>query len=200
MKPILYRPSSRWPLLSAFAAAAAIHVSALAFSPQHRAEIMGPGLVPVEIDPAMPEPQPTPEPEQTEPPAMTLPPAESNEFFEPPRPTPRHMTKLARPIHSNSGPNITKPPVGNGKVYALSAPLPNYPYEARAHHVTGSGEAVLEVDPTTGSVLNARMTESTGSLILDNSAINAFRRWRFRNGTPSTVRIPFTFTMAGARL
>ena len=87
----------------------------------------------------------------------------------------------------------------NAKPFTVSAPRPEYPYQARRDHITGSGAVSLEVDPLTGSVINARMIESTGSSILDYSAISAFQRWRFKNGTPSPVKVPFTFTMSGAQ-
>lgn len=151
------------------------------------------------MEPAPPEPEASPEPEDIQPPAATPPPAEPNEFFETPDPTPRRITKPAQRIHSTSAANTGKSAVEYRKVFALSAPRPDYPYEARAHHVTGSGAVLLEIDPVSGGVLNERMIESTGSPILDNSAMSAFRRWRFRNGTPTPVRIPFTFTMFGAQ-
>ncbi|HWN24337.1 MAG TPA: energy transducer TonB, partial [Candidatus Sulfotelmatobacter sp.] len=64
--------------------------------------------------------------------------------------------------------------------------------------VTGSGVCVVQVDAASGNVTEASMTQSTGSPILDNSALTAFRQWRFRPGTVSQVKIPFTFTMTGA--
>ena len=42
------------------------------------------------------------------------------------------------------------------------------------------------------------MEQSTGDPTLDKSAVNAFRKWRFKPGTVSKVRIPIEFTMAGA--
>ena len=201
MKPILYRPGSRWRLFAAFAAAAVIHVSALAFSPSHRSEIFDTAGPPeVILEPPAPEPQLSPQPLELEPLPTTPPSVSPNDFVEEPRPKPRHITKQAHRIRANSTPNLVKAAVGNGKAYTVNAPLPVYPYEARVHDVTGSGEVLLEVDPVSGSVLDARMTESTGSPILDNSAANAFRQWRFRPGTPSQIRIPFTFTIVGARL
>lgn len=85
-----------------------------------------------------------------------------------------------------------------GKAAAISAPRPEYPYEARSHHVTGSGVCVVTVDPASGNVTDATMAQSTGSPILDNSAVSAFRRWRFKPNTVSKVKIPITYTMAGA--
>ena len=61
----------------------------------------------------------------------------------------------------------------------------------------GSGLARLTVDPVTGSVIAATMQQSIGNALLDNSALSAFRRWRFRRGTPVTVIIPITYDLAG---
>ena len=41
------------------------------------------------------------------------------------------------------------------------------------------------------------MEQSIGNPILDNSTVSAFRRWRFKPGTPVRVRIPITFVLTG---
>jgi TonB family protein len=79
----------------------------------------------------------------------------------------------------------------------VNAPIPTYPYEARARRIQGSGVAVASVDPATGSVTDVVMASSTGSYILDEAALAAFRRWRFKPGTVKKVRIPIHFTLAG---
>jgi TonB family protein len=78
------------------------------------------------------------------------------------------------------------------KALAMTAPRPNYPYELRARKITGSGVAKLVVDPSTGSVVDVTMVQSTGSPILDNSTVSAFHRWRFKPGTVREVRMPIT--------
>jgi TonB family protein len=79
---------------------------------------------------------------------------------------------------------------------AIKTPFPDYPFEARVRHITGSGVAVLEVDRQTGGVTSAQMAVSTGYQILDNSALAAFRCWRFKPGTVTKVKIPITFVMS----
>lgn len=64
--------------------------------------------------------------------------------------------------------------------------------------MTGSGIVLLNVDPSTGNVTSAQLLKSTGHKILDDSAIEAFRQWRFKPGV-HTVRIPINFTMQGFR-
>jgi TonB family protein len=41
------------------------------------------------------------------------------------------------------------------------------------------------------------MAPSTGYQLLDNAALNAFRRWQFKPGTVSKAKVPITFTMDG---
>jgi TonB family protein len=83
------------------------------------------------------------------------------------------------------------------RAVALFAPRPDYPYLARSRRITGSGVAVMLVDEATGKVTSCRMEVSTGSVILDAAAMDAFRQWRFVPGTVKKARIPITFTVAG---
>jgi TonB family protein len=76
---------------------------------------------------------------------------------------------------------------------AESAPLPEYPYEARHANVTGSGVCLMMVDPASGRVSNAVMTQSTGNAVLDKVTTETFRRWRFKPGTVSEVRVPISY-------
>ena len=82
---------------------------------------------------------------------------------------------------------------------ALKAPRPEYPYEARRSLITGTGVVVVEVDPPTGKVTRAYMAQSTGSRLLDDAALSAFRRWEFTPGTVARMRTPITFTMFNGR-
>jgi TonB family protein len=82
------------------------------------------------------------------------------------------------------------------RAVAISAPRPEYPYEARRARITGKGIAVMHVDTSTGVVSDAVMAQSTGHAILDNAALGAFRRWRFKPGTVAMVKLPITFAMA----
>ncbi|HEX7518593.1 MAG TPA: energy transducer TonB [Chthoniobacterales bacterium] len=84
------------------------------------------------------------------------------------------------------------------KVLALSAPRPEYPYEARRQRITGDGIVVMSVDPVSGRVTDVSMWRSTGNSYLDNAAVTGFRRWRFKPGTVSRVKSPITYTLTGA--
>jgi TonB family protein len=76
---------------------------------------------------------------------------------------------------------------------AISAPLPEYPYEAKRRNLTGSGVCVLSVDTATGRVTDATMSQSTGSRFLDRFTIQTFKSWRFKPGTVSQVRLPISY-------
>src|ERR1051325_973657 len=80
---------------------------------------------------------------------------------------------------------------------AVYAPRPQYPYEARAKLQTGAGFAIVTIDPATGHVTKADMSPTTGSKMLDQAALKAFRQWRFRPGTARKVRIPIEFILVG---
>jgi len=66
-------------------------------------------------------------------------------------------------------------------------PKPGYPLEARARRFTGSGIFVIRVDIKTGRVVEAAIGRSTGHAILDQAALRAFRRWRFKAGALKPV-------------
>lgn len=88
--------------------------------------------------------------------------------------------------------------ISTAKAYAVSTPRPEYPYEARSRHLMGSGVVLVTVDVATGGVTDASMVQSIGDPILDNATVSAFRRWRFRPGAVSKVRIPITYSATGA--
>ena len=157
----------------------------------------------IEQQPEPPQPTPPPEEEPPPPPPPEAIPEQKPEFVEekptpPPKnpPTNKPVAPIAKP--KPVGP-IGPMSMSSAKAVAVSAPRPEYPYEARRSKITGSGVCVMTVDPSSGSVTSADMAQSTGSPILDNAATSAFRRWRFKPGTVSRVRTPITFTMSGAQ-
>jgi TonB family protein len=76
---------------------------------------------------------------------------------------------------------------------AVSAPLPEYPYQAKRANITGNGICVMIVDTASGKVTNAMMAQSTGNAILDKVTTETFRRWRFKPGSVSQVRVPISY-------
>jgi len=208
--PLLYRPPPRWHVWAAISGAAAIHFAAVAIASIHPKEkIVDLTDIPeavvemsIEQQPEPPQPTPPPDEEPPPPPPPEAIPEKQPEFVEekpspPPRPpTNKPVNPIARP--KPVGP-IGPMSMSSAKAVAVSAPRPEYPYEARRSKTTGSGICVMTVDPSSGSVTSADMAQSTGSPILDNAATSAFRRWRFKPGTVSRVRTPITFTMSGAQ-
>ena len=76
---------------------------------------------------------------------------------------------------------------------AISAPLPEYTYEAKRRNLSGSGICVVSIDTATGTVTNATMFQSTGSPLLDKLTTQTFKSWRFKPGAVSEVRVPISY-------
>jgi TonB family protein len=79
------------------------------------------------------------------------------------------------------------------KALAIVAPPPRYPVDAQGRHPTGHGVVLMHVDRKTGWVLSAKMQQSTGNKLLDDTAIAAFSQWRFRPGSAAYIHSPITF-------
>ncbi|PZR73717.1 MAG: hypothetical protein DLM73_10190 [Chthoniobacterales bacterium] len=203
---LLYQPRQRWRIGFAFGAAALLHFAAVALASIHQQEkVDGPligasefPVVEVEDIPSHDEP---PLPEVTAP--TPIPEWATDSSFPDERPTPppvhRQEKRPTAPFFRKTGTNIPGSlSSASATVLALSAPRPAYPYEARRQKITGDGIVTLNVDPSTGRVVEVAMWKSTGNAFLDNAALTGFRRWRFRPGTVSTLKCPITFTLAGA--
>jgi TonB family protein len=92
-----------------------------------------------------------------------------------------------------SPPVPTQLSLSAAQALAVSAPLPEYPYEAKHANATGSGICVMTVDTASGKVTNATMAQSTGNAVLDKVTIETFRRWQFRPGSVSEIRVPISY-------
>ena len=204
----IYRPSSKWTAIIAFGVAIALHVAAVVYVQLKPEESVPISLgadqyaeVSVEIaPPAAPEPVPPPEDEPVETPSPV---AARPEFVEE-KPAPVVNRNRARrpiaPIASAQSQQFgSMSSIGSARVVAVRAPRPVYPYEARRAGITGSGVALLNVNPGSGAVTSVVMTQSTGNSILDNATTSAFSRWQFKPGTVTKVRVPITFTLTGAQ-
>lgn len=197
-KPLLYKPPPSWQFWVAFGGAVAIELGAvlIAAIPKHE-EVVDLSQIPTATVEAtlQPEDQPTPPPEDIpiqEPPPI---PEVAPEFHEE-KPPPPKTNKPTGPVKAPQGVTGTMSITG-AKALATFAPKPDYPYEARSRHQVGSGVCVVNVDPGSGSVTDATMAQSI-TPILDQSTLSAFRRWKFKPGTVSRVKIPITYTMTGA--
>lgn len=204
---LFYRPIRRWRIAFAFAGAILIHFGAIGIAGIRGHEpVHGPGprddfLPPITLEPSPPDEKSTP-PDLADP-APTPEPANDARFPEEhPTPVPvrpRNNTPVLPIQKLRSNPAQGLQTSFSAKVLAISAPRPEYPFEARRQKITGEGVALMTVDPVSGSVVDVTMWKSTGSPVLDNSALGGFRRWRFKSGSPSKVRVPITFTMMGAQ-
>ena len=196
VRPLIYRPPPRWYFWTALGAALAIHATAVALSQRHEAAAVDlPPQPPQVIEATLAPPESTPPPEDIPLPEPPPPPDIKPEFVEertpPPRPPPTQQQKFV-PVKASAM------SMSQAKALAINSPRPPYPYEARSKRITGSGVIIADVDSASGDVTSASVSKSTGSSILDDAAVSAFRRWKFRPGTVSKVSIPITFTLTGA--
>src|SRR5438270_5014262 len=200
--PLLYRPPPRWQFWAALGGAVAIHLSAVAIAAiKHEAPMVDLSNIPTASVEAMlqPEDQPTPPPEDIPMPEPPPVPDVQPEFHEEKPPPPRPQTKPAGPIKAPQAGVPGTMSITGAKAVAIYAPKPEYPYEAKSRHQTGSGVALLSVDTGSGSVTDVSMAQSIGSPILDNSTTSTFRRWRFAPGKCAPkVKVPITYTLTGA--
>jgi TonB family protein len=194
---LVYRPSRPWLVWAAFACAAAIHIGAIVVaqgkSDKVAVQDFKSAVADIEIvdkskeetppeDVAMPPP-----PEQVPPDLETFP----EENRTPPPVRPRKKMRVASFVRG------TAAPFGGVRALVTYAPRPVYPYEARRQRITGSGIALLTVASVDGKVVDVRMTQSCGSVILDNATLDAFQRWHFKPGSVERVQVPITYTLTG---
>jgi len=196
---LLYRSKHKWRFAAALFSAVAIHIGAISLAAMHQAEpqtasgFSTPNIIFEPLEPITDQ-----LPDATDP--LPSPPVVDQTFFQattmpPPAHRDTKFTPVVRP-RTSTIPSSVRP--SSAKVFAVSAPRPEYPYEARRQRITGDGVALLTIDPDSGNVVQVTMTKSTGNEFLDRAAITGFKRWRFKRGTVSSITCPFTFTLAGA--
>jgi len=198
--PLLYKPPPRWQFWGALGGAVFLHLAAVGIAAiKHEPPMLDLSQIPTATVEATlpPEDQPTPPPEDI--PMPEPPPIPEVAEFHEEKPPPPKTNRPAGPVKApQAGPTGTMSITG-AKAVAIYAPKPDYPYEARSRHQTGSGVAVLSVDTGSGAVTDVSMAQSIGSPILDNSTVAGFRRWRFQPGKVAPkVKVPITYTMSGA--
>jgi protein TonB len=200
---LIYKSRGRWEVWAAFTAAVLLHAGAVALA--QRGEQAAPPLAdgpPADIIVVDTREEQAPPPPEDPLPDLPPPPPVPDPLFTDDNPTPpparKRIETAPQRLVRAAPPGARAATMGAAKVLAVSAPRPEYPYEARRQRATGSGVAVLTIDPGSGSVIDVRMSRSTGSAVLDNATISAFRRWRFKPGTVSSVQAPITFTLTGA--
>jgi len=116
-----------------------------------------------------------------------------------PIPVTEKKTRVKRRTPTTVQPAAAELPVAStmslsgAKAVAVRTPMPQYPYEAKRAHITGSGVCIMTVDAASGNVTGAVMKQSTGNGILDKVTTEAFRKWRFKPGMVSQVRVPISY-------
>lgn len=200
---LLYQSGPRWRIGVAAGAAVLIHFAAIALAsiyPQAQTdEVSSPGPTVIELEPTSPPDDATPPPDPVAPtPSLDT----TDKLFAEQNPTPppirQQDKKRVPPIAKMSNTSPGSLSLSSAKIIALSAPRPEYPYEARRQKITGSGIVAMTVDPATGRVTEVSMWQSTGSPYLDHAAITGFRKWRFKPGTALRIKSPITYTLTGA--
>ena len=200
-RAIVSQSAHKWRFGVALAVAAGIHLAAISFATVQRVEPKTASGIPAAVpeltfDPA--EPEIRPQPDLPEP--LPTPPVIDQSYSEDtatPPPVHRTPTKFAPLVRPRTNPTGKFVNVSEAKVFALSAPRPEYPYEARRQKITGEGIAILTIDQNSGDVIHSTMSKSTGNPLLDDAALAGLRRWRFKPGTVSSVTCPITFTLTG---
>jgi TonB family protein len=193
--PCLYRSRGRWMFWIAFVCAVGIHIGAVVIaktkSESGKVENFTPldgdvELMDTEPDPRLPDDSVTSPPlEQIHPDRESF----SEENLKEPKVRPRKRVRSASSVGEATV------PLRSVKAMAMYAPRPVYPYEARRLRITGSGTALLTVDPALGNVTDVLMVQSCGNAILDNATLDALRRWRFKPGSVVRVQVPITYTL-----
>ena len=198
--PLLYRPPPRWQFWGALGGAVFLHLAAVGIAAiKHEPPAVDLSQIPTATVEAtlQPEDQPTPPPEDI--PMPEPPPIPEVAEFHEEKPPPPKTNKPAGPVKAPQTGVTGTMSITGAKAVAIFAPKPEYPYEARSRHQTGSGVALLSVDTASGNVTDVSMAQSIGSPALDTSTTSAFRRWRFAPGKCAPkVKVPITFTMTGA--
>jgi periplasmic protein TonB len=75
-------------------------------------------------------------------------------------------------------------------------PAPQYPPAARRHHIQGTVIIAFDVLGD-GTQLSCTIVSSSGYAMLDDAALAAAKKWRFRGG-PGQVRVAFAFELRAA--
>jgi TonB family protein len=78
----------------------------------------------------------------------------------------------------------------------ISTRAPDYPFDDTRLRHEGSGVFRLTLDLTTGAVRKVTLIRSTGFGTLDDSALSAFYRWRWKPGKWKEITMGVTFKLS----
>jgi TonB family protein len=88
------------------------------------------------------------------------------------------LVSMVAPLSSFAAGPVARPRVPAGLL--LEAPIPEYPDRAREKHMHANGAYFLRVNITTGRVTQVLIAQSTGNAWLEDAAVKALRKWRFK--------------------
>jgi hypothetical protein len=77
----------------------------------------------------------------------------------------------------------------------INTPRPEYYYEARVHHIQGSGVFDLRFDYETGHLREVHIVRAMPDPLLQKATIDALTKWRARPRSIHIMRVPITFIM-----
>lgn len=147
----------------------------------------------VEEEPPPPLPDPLPEPASEPIPEPTPPPRAPMQKKSPPAPAP----PKTRPPNPQA---TARPQIVEARPDTRYTPAPRYPESARREGKEGRVLVRAQVD-TQGRVRGVSLARSSGVSALDQAALDAVRRWKFRprqvNGssTEAIVEVPVYFSL-----
>lgn len=182
-------------------------VSALDLEPQRfereRDEAFDPLLAPPPLERQLDEPEPVAEPMEVPlvapPPELDSP--ERAELSEPQRFVDDVDVALDQPTQNVEASAAALQRKASAEKSRNRAP--RYPAQARARRLQGTCEILCTIG-TDGRVKSLSVDTSSGHELLDDAALDAVRRWRFKpalgaNGKPAedTVLVPVTFRLTG---
>jgi protein TonB len=78
----------------------------------------------------------------------------------------------------------------------IATVAPTYPLKDRASRHQGDGFFRIVIDPAHGTVAQVIILKSTRYESLDECAVSALRRWRWKPNTWREVEVPVTFSIA----
>ncbi|MGH8094594.1 MAG: TonB family protein [Chthoniobacterales bacterium] len=75
--------------------------------------------------------------------------------------------------------------------------MPEYPYAARVANLQGKGLYQVSFDPQSGRVREVTVLHSTGSALLDETAIDSLQTWRIKPHISKEMKVPVSFQIRG---
>jgi protein TonB len=150
-------------------------------------------------EPAPVKPAPAPQPQQQQAPILALPSTQAPAEFTVPAAPPAEPAK-APEQRAQGGSGPVTPPAFNAAY--LRNPAPQYPLAARRSGQQGTATVRVLVTPE-GLPARVDLEKSSGSMHLDDAAVEAVKGWRFvpaRRGTDPVegwVLVPIVFRLEG---